>query len=126
MVQVDSSKHKFINIEAEVRTEIIISIGIRTGIGQIVKTEDSIDKIEVGLDMNKIIGEETSKETCGTLTDRIVEENIETITEMTVMIEAGTGLGKGNFPEAITTIGICVQAIVGPGQDQEQIQIKIE
>ena len=60
------------------------------------------------------------------MTDRIVEENIETITEMTVMIGAGTGLGKGNFPEAITTIGIGVQAIVGPGQDQEQVQIEIE
>ena len=60
------------------------------------------------------------------MTDRIVEENIETITEMTVMIEAGTGLEKGHFPEAITTIEIGVQAIVGPGQDQEQVQIETE
>ena len=59
-------------------------------------------------------------ETRGTLTDRIVEESIEIITEMKVMIEAGTGLEKGHFPEAITTTGIGVQAIVGPGQDQEQ------
>ena len=42
------------------------------------------------------------------------------------MIEAGKGLEKDHFPEAITTIGIEVQAIVGPGQDQEQVQIETE
>ena len=42
------------------------------------------------------------------------------------MIEAGTGLEKGCFPEAITTIGIGVQAIVGPGKDLEQVQIETE
>ena len=45
---------------------------------------------------------------------------------MKVMIEAGTGLEKRHFPEAITTIGIGVQTIVGPGQDQEQAQIGTE
>ena len=45
---------------------------------------------------------------------------------MKVMIEAGTGLEKGHFPEAITTIEIGVQAIVGPGQDQEQVQTETE
>ena len=80
MEQVDSSNHKFIKIQVEVRTEIIISIAIRTDIGQIVVTEDNIDRIEVGLDMNRITEEETSEETRGALTDRIVEENIETIT----------------------------------------------
>ena len=34
------------------------------------------------------------------------------------MTEAGTGLEKGHFPGAITTIEIAVQAKVGPGQDQ--------
>ena len=63
MEQVDSSNHKFIKIEAEVRTEITISQAIRTGIDQIVVTEDSIDKIEVGLDINKITGQEISEET---------------------------------------------------------------
>ena len=58
MEQVDSSNHKFTKIEVEVRTEIIISIAIRTGIGQIVVTEDSTDKIEIDLDMNKITEEE--------------------------------------------------------------------
>ena len=42
------------------------------------------------------------------------------------MIEAGTDLVKGHFPEVITTIEIGIQAIVGPGQDQEQVQIEIE
>ena len=46
---------------------------------------------------------------------------------MTVMTEAGTGLEKGHFPETIATIlEIGVQAIVGPGQDQEQVQIETE
>ena len=54
------------------------------------------------------------------MTDRTVEENIETITQMTVMIGAGTGLEKHHFPEAIT-IEIGVQVIVDPGQDEEQV-----
>ena len=37
------------------------------------------------------------------------------------MTETGTGLERGHFPEAITTIEIEVQAIVGPGQDQEPV-----
>ena len=60
------------------------------------------------------------------MTDIIVEECIETITEMTFTIEAGTGLEKGHFPEALTTIQIGVQAILGPGQDQEQGQKETE
>ena len=63
MEEVESLSHIFIKIEAEVRTEITISKAIRTGIGQIVATEDSIDKIEVGLDMNKIQRKETLEET---------------------------------------------------------------
>ena len=59
------------------------------------------------------------------MTDRIVEESIEIITEMKDMIEAGAGLEKGNFPDIII-IGIGLQAIVGPGQDQEQVQIETE
>ena len=42
MEQVGSSNHKFIKTEAEVRTGIIISIVIRTGIDQIVMTEDNV------------------------------------------------------------------------------------
>ena len=40
---------------------------------------------------------------------------------MKVMTEAGTVLEKGHFPEAIVAIEIGVQAIAGPGQDQEQV-----
>ena len=36
---------------------------IKMGIGQIVATEDSMDKTEVGPSMNKIKEEETSEET---------------------------------------------------------------
>ena len=54
MEQVDSSKHKFIKTEAEVRRGITIKGTIRTGIDQIVVTEDNTDKTEVGLDTNKL------------------------------------------------------------------------
>ena len=47
------------------------------------------------------------------MAENIVEESIGTTIEMTVMIEAGTGLEKGHFPETILTIKIGVQAIVG-------------
>ena len=57
------------------------------------------------------------------MTNRIVEERIETITEMTGMIE--TGLKKGHFAETITKIEIGVQTIVSPGQDPEQVQTEI-
>ena len=42
------------------------------------------------------------------------------------MIEVGTDLEKGHFPDAIITIQIGVQAIVGPGQDQKQVVIETE
>ena len=59
------------------------------------------------------------------MVDKIVEESIETIIEMTVMIEVGTSLEKGHFPEAIMTIEIEVQTTVGPSQDPEQVQIEV-
>ena len=59
------------------------------------------------------------------MTDRTLEERIGTITEMTGMIEAGTGLEKSHFPEIISIIEIEVQAIVGPGHDLEQVQTEI-
>ena len=46
---------------------------------------------------------------------------------MTVMMEAGTGLEEGHFSEIMATmLEIEVQATVGPGQNQEQVQIGIE
>ena len=60
------------------------------------------------------------------MVDKIVEESIEAIIEMTVITEAGTGLEKGHFPEIMATIEIGVQAIVGPDQDQEQVQTETE
>ena len=49
-------------MEVTMTDTIMISEAIRTDIGQIVEIEDSIDKIVVGLSMNKIIGEEISEE----------------------------------------------------------------
>ena len=85
------------------------------------------DKTIVGLDMNKIIEGITLEEPQGTTIDRVVEENTETAIEITDMTEAGTGLEKDHFPETVTTIlEKEVQAIIGPGQDQKQVQIGIE
>ena len=55
------------------------------------------------------------------MTDKIAEESIEIITGMKVMTDTGTGLEKGHFPEATATKEIGVQAVVGPGQDQEPV-----
>ena len=38
------------------------------------------------------------------MVDKIVEESIETTTEMTVMVEVGTGPEIGYFPEIMATI----------------------
>ena len=84
-------------------------------------TEDNTDKTKVGPDTNKIIGEEILEETCGAMVDKIVEESIEAI-----MTEVGSGLEKGHFPETMATIEIGVQAILGPVQDQKQVQIETE
>ena len=102
---------------------IIISEVIRIDIGQTVEIEDSLDRIEVGLGVSKIIGEVILEVTQGILIDKIAEESIEVITEMKVMTETemGTGLEKGHFLEALEAIEVEVQAIVGSGQDQEQV-----
>ena len=76
---------------------VMTSEATRTDMGQIVETEDSIDRTEVGLDMNKIIEEVISEVMQGILTEKTAEESIETITGMKVMREAGTGLEKGHF-----------------------------
>ena len=123
--QLYNLNHKFTKAELEDKIEIImidtiiISKVIRIDIGQMVKIGDSIDRIEVGLGMNKIIREAILEVTQGILTDKIVEESIEIITEMKVMIEAemGTGPEKGHFPETLVAIEIGVQAIVGQVQD---------
>ena len=61
------------------------------------------------------------------MVDRTVEERTATAIQITVMTETGTDLERGCFPETIATmLEIEVQAIVGPGQDPEQVQIGIE
>ena len=51
------------------------------------------------------------------MVEKIVEESTETVIEMTVMIEAGTVLEKGHFPEIMAILEVEGQAIVGPDQD---------
>ena len=60
------------------------------------------------------------------MVDKIVEESIETTTEMTVMVEVGTGPEISNFPEVKAIIELEAQAIVDPGQNPELVQIGIE
>ena len=123
MEQIDNSNHKSIRVEVEVRTGITIREIIRIGrdliIDQIAETEHNTDKIEPGLDMNKILGENILEETLGIMVDKSVEESIETAIEITVMIEAGTGLEKGHFPEIMAIVELEVQVTVDIGQDPE-------
>ena len=111
---------------------VLISKVIKIDIGQLVETGDSIIKIEADQDMNKIIEEEILEAMQGCikiLKDKPVEESTKITIEVKVIaeLEIGTGLGKGHFLETllmVETIG--VQAIVGPGQDQGQVQIETE
>ena len=41
------------------------------------------------------------------------------------MIEAGTGVERGHFPETITTMEIEAQSTVGPGQEPGQVQTEM-
>ena len=69
------------------------------------------------------------RELIKTLKDKTVEESTEIIIEIKVMaeVEMGTGLEKGHLLETLVVIEIIVaQATVGPGQDQEQVQIETE
>ena len=58
--------------------------------------------------------------------DKTTEENTEIAIEMTVMIEVGTGLEEGHFPEIMAIIALEVQPTVDPGQDPELVQIGIK
>ena len=49
------------------------------------------------------------------LVDKIVEENIEIAIEKTVLIEAGTSIEKGHFPEIMAIIDLEVEATVHTG-----------
>ena len=56
---------------------VMTSEAIRRDVDQIVETGDSIDRTDVGLGMNKFIGEVISEVMQGILTDKIAEESIE-------------------------------------------------
>ena len=79
--------------------------------------------------MNKIIEERILEVMQGCnkmLKDKTVEESTEIIMEVKVIaeVEIGTGLEKDHFLETLVMVEtIGVQAIVGPDQDQGQIQI---
>ena len=119
MEQTGNSNHKSIRVEEEVRTEITIRETIRIGTDlitdQLAETADNTDKIEAGLDINKMLGKEILWETLGIMVDKIVEESIETAIEITVMTETGTGLEKGHFPEIMAIIELKVKVTVGLG-----------
>ena len=60
------------------------------------------------------------------MVDKILEESTETTTEMTIVVEVGTGPERGCFPEIMAIIQLEAQAIVDPGQDPDLVQIGIE
>ena len=96
------------------------------------ETEDSIDKIEVDQDMDKIIEVKILKlmqEHIKILKDRVVEESTGITIEMKVIVEIriGTCLEKDHSLEIlIIEEMIGVKVTVGPDQDQQQVQIEIE
>ena len=65
----NNSNHKYIRVKVGVKTEIAITIKgtIRTGpdqkTGQVAETENHTYRTEVGLDMNKVLGEVILEET---------------------------------------------------------------
>ena len=109
---------------------IMIDEIIQIDTGQIVETGDSIDKIEIDQVRNKIIEEEileVMQEYFKIFDDKLVEENTGIIIEMKVIteVEIGTGLEEDHFLETLVTEEmIGVQVIVGPDQDQGQVQIE--
>ena len=68
--------------------------------------------------MNKILGDVILEGTY----EITAEENIEIVIEMTVMIEVGTGLERGHFPEIMAIIELEVQTRVDPDQGPELAQ----
>ena len=81
-------------------------------------TEDNTDKTKVGLDMNKNYRRGNFRgnmRSYGRQNSRR-EYTTKYGNDSHVMIEAGTGLEKGCFPETMATIEIGVQAIVDPGR----------
>ena len=60
------------------------------------------------------------------MVDEIVKESTETTTEMTFMVEVGTGPERGHFLEIMAIIKLEAQAIVDPGQVPELVQKGIE
>ena len=91
MEQTDNLNHKSIRLEVEVKTEITIKETIRIGTdpitGQIGETEDSTDETEVGLGMNRILGEVILGETLEIMVDKTVEES-------TDETEVGLGMNR--------------------------------
>ena len=109
MNQVGNLNPKFIKAREKDKIEnfmidaIMTSETIKLDTDQIVETEEiSMDKIEVDLGMNKIIGEEILEEMqeyTKILGDRTVEENTEITIgiKITVEKEVGIGLEKDHF-----------------------------
>ena len=105
-------------IRVEVRICIITGKAFRTG--QIVGIGGSTQA--VGLD--KTIETVISKETLEDMEDKIIEEDIE-MTDIMIIIEAGTGQEKEHLQEIIVVTEIEAQVIVDLGLVPELVQIEI-
>ena len=118
---------KYIKVEEEDKTEVLVKeiIRIETGqtIGQIVEIEDSS---ETGQDLSRTTEEAIFEVTLGDMVDKTAEGNIETIIiGVMVTIEVGIGQEKGHSQIFIVVIELEVQAVVDLGQDPEPVLIGI-
>ena len=109
----DPSNPKYTKVE--VRTGLIIREVIRIeAVGQTVKTEDSMEI----LDLDKTIETTIFEGTLEDMEDRIVEENIE-IKGAVNITEVGIDQEKGHSQGIVVTIEIEVPVTVDQGQDLE-------
>ena len=103
----------------------MIKVLIKIDIDQIAEIEGYYSEVEVSMD--RIIGkdhvisitiemsvEETILEKCRIIEVRILEVNIEGITEMTTLEEVEVGLGKDNIQ--VISAGMTEVVVVGQGQ----------
>ena len=111
-----------VEVKIEATTSEIIRIDIGQKIDQIVEIEDNSGKTEVDTDLSKATGEIILGKIQEIMEDKTAEESI----EMKVMTEVGIGVEKYCFPGILAVTELGVQAIVGQGQDLEQVQTGIE
>ena len=113
MVGPDSLNPRYIKAEVGVRAEVIVKGYVRIGTNQktdqIVGIEDSSGKIEIDIDLSKVIEQIISGTPPEGTVDKIPEKIIgKIVIEMMVTTEVGTGPEKGHSWEimVVTELGV--------------------